>query len=81
MLGALYVVSAAATLAYYIVTNWGAMGLTDYVLQLALIASAVGGLFFVAIAADNLGLIPWRRGAAAKSRSPRDRQTAAAADS
>ena len=68
-------------LAYYIFTGWGAMSLTDYVLQLALIASAIGGLLFIAIGADNLGLIPWRRGAAEKSRSSRDHQTPAAAGS
>jgi hypothetical protein len=81
VLGAIYFVSAIATLAYYIFTSWGAMGFTDYILQLALIASAIGGLLFVAIAANNLGLMPWRRGAAAKSRSSRDRQTASAGGS
>jgi hypothetical protein len=35
LLGVVYVVSAAATLVYYMVSNWGAMGLMDYVLQVA----------------------------------------------
>lgn len=78
VLGALYFVSAIATLVYYIASSWGAMGLTDYVLQLALIASAIGGLLFMAIAGDNLGLIRSRPAAAEKSRSARDRQTSAA---
>ena len=64
-LGVVYFISAIATLIYYLVTNWGAMGLTDYVLQMGLIASAIGGLFFILIAKQNL--MPSR--GAAKSRS------------
>ena len=56
LLGAGYVISASATLGYYIVTNWGANGLLDYLLQLALLAAGVGGLLFMAVAADNLNL-------------------------
>lgn len=79
VLGIVYLISATATLVYYLVTSWGAMGLTDYILQLALIASAIGGLFFIAIAAENLKLP--LRGAAAQPRSSRDHQTAAAVGS
>ena len=79
LLGVLYVVSATVTFIYYVVTNWGANGLTDYVLQTALIAAASGGVFFVLIAADNLK--PLRRDSAEPSRSPRDRRTAAASAS
>ena len=76
-LGVVYFVSALGTLIYYIASTWGAMGLTDYALQVALIASAIGGLFFIAIAVQNLR--PSR--AAEKSRSARDHQTAAATPS
>jgi len=54
VLGVIYFVSATATLAYYLVTNWGANGLIDYALQLALAAAAIGGIFFVATALGNL---------------------------
>ena len=76
-LGVVYLFSATATLIYYIASTWGAMGLTDYALQLALIASAIGGLFFIAIARQNL--MPSR--AAEKSGSARDHQAAAATGS
>ena len=76
ILGVVYFVSATATFLYYVVTNWGANGLTDYVLQAALIAAAAGGVFFALIALQNLR--PRRPGSAERSRSPRDRQTAAA---
>jgi hypothetical protein len=79
ILGVVYCISATATLLYYVATTWGAMGLTDYILQLALLASAIGGLFFVAIAVENLKL--WPRGAADQSRSARDHQRAAATGS
>ena len=72
--GAVYFISATATLIYYIATSWGAMSLTDYVLQAGLIASAIGGLLFILIAKQNL--MPSR--AAGKSQSARDHQTAAA---
>ncbi len=81
VLGALYFVSAAATLIYYLVTNWGANGMIDRVLQLALLVSALAGLFFVFVAADNLGIKLLHRGAAEKSRSSRDHQTTAASES
>ena len=45
-MGVVYCISATATLIYYIATSWGAMSLTDYVLQAGLIASAIGGLLF-----------------------------------
>ena len=76
-LGVVYFVSAVATLVYYVTTSWGAMGLTDNVLQMGLIAAAIGGLFFILIARQNL--MPSRE--AAKSRSARDHQTAPATGS
>jgi Na+/melibiose symporter-like transporter len=76
LLGALYTVSASATLVYYIVSNWGANGLLDYLLQLALLAAAIGGVLFMAVAADNLKLWP-----AERSRSAPERRNAVAARS
>ena len=77
-LGVVYFVAAAPTLVYYIVTTWGAMSLTDDVLQVGLFGCAVGGLFFIAIARQNLVS---SASLAAKSRSARDRQAVAAAGS
>jgi hypothetical protein len=77
-LGAIYVLSASVVFVYYLVSSWGAIGPIDLVLQAGLIASAIGGLLFIAIAFRNLGITPQR---AEKSRSARDRQTAAAAES
>jgi len=74
LLGAVYAVSASATLIYYVVSNWGANGLLDYLLQLALLAAAIGGVLFMAVAAENVSL---RR----KSRSAHDRHAAAATGS
>jgi len=71
-LGVVYFISATATLIYYIVTTWGAMGLTDYVLQMGLIAAAIGGLFFIAIAKQNL------RPSSSRAENSRSAQTAAA---
>jgi hypothetical protein len=76
ILGVIYFLSAIATFVYYVATNWGANDLTDYVLQAALIAAAVGGVFFVRIAGHNLKLR--RPGSAEQSRSSRDHRTAAA---
>ncbi len=78
-LGVVYFLSATATLIYYVVTSWGAMGLTDYVLQTGLIASAIGGLFFIAIAAQNLR--PSASQGAPKTPTARDHRTAAATGS
>lgn len=80
VLGAIYFLSASGTLIFYIVTNWGANGLLDRALQLALAVSAVAGVFFIMIAADNLG-IQLHRWSNAKSHTARDHQTAAATHS
>ena len=74
---AIYFVSATATLVYYVVTSWGAAGLLDRVLQLALLTSAIGGVIFMLIAKENLKRPP----AAEKSPSSRARQTSAATES
>ena len=54
VLGVLYSLSATAVLLYYIVSNWGANGLTDYVLQFALLCAAIGGVLFFMIGFVNL---------------------------
>jgi hypothetical protein len=77
VLGAVYFLSASTILVYYVVTTWGAASTIDRLLQFALIASAVGGLLFIGIAADNLGLR--RRHDSVKSHSTRDHRTTAAA--
>jgi hypothetical protein len=76
-LGAIYFVSATATLIYYVVTSWGAAGLVDRVLQLALLGSAIGGVIFMRIARENLRRPP----AAEKSPSSRARQADVATES
>jgi hypothetical protein len=81
VLGVLYLVSATATLLYYLVTNWGANGLTDLILQLGLAGAAAAGFFFVMVAADNLGITLPLPDALQRSRPPRDRQPAPASGS
>jgi len=54
VLGVVYFLTATATLIYYIVSNWGANGMIDYVLQFALVCAAVGGVLFFMIGAGNL---------------------------
>lgn len=56
VLGAIYFLSAVSTLLWYVITSWGATGLVDHILQLALIGSALAGAVFLVIAADNLKL-------------------------
>ena len=78
VLGAVYFLSATTIVIYYVVTTWGAASMIDRLLQFALIACALGGLLFIGIAADNLGLR--RRRDSAKSHSTPDHQKAAAAE-
>ncbi len=56
VLGVVYFLAAGATLIFYIASNWGANSLVDLALQGALCVAVVISLFFIAIAADNLGL-------------------------
>jgi hypothetical protein len=58
VLGILYFASAATVLIYYVATNWGANGLTDYVLQLGLVSAALGGVVLFLIGTEGLSL--WR---------------------
>ena len=66
VLGVVYFFSATATLIYYVFSNWGANGLVDYVLQLALLCAAVGGVLFFMIGYGNLK----SRTTAARSNAP-----------
>ena len=61
VLGVLYFAAATAVLVYYIRTNWGSNTIKDYVLQLGLICSALGGIYFVLIGTDSFRA--WRSGA------------------
>ena len=54
--GAVYALSAAAVLVWFMVDVWQVAELIDFLLQVALIASAVCGVWFVSIALDNLNL-------------------------
>lgn len=74
VLGLLYLAASVAVLSYYVTTNWGANGLTDYAFQLALIATALGGVFLVLTGTDNFRA--WRSGAS--SRPTTERHKAAA---
>lgn len=78
VLGLVYFLAASVTLAYYVISNWGANSLVDLILQGALFVAAVVSLFFIFIAVDNL-----RREAGSAQRSPtaREHRTTAAAES
>jgi hypothetical protein len=62
IVGAIYLISAIATLSLYVITSWGAAALLDHFLQLMLAGSAVTGAAFLIIAADNLGMAFRSRG-------------------
>lgn len=53
-LGAVYALSAIAVLAWFVVDVWQAATLMDFLMQMALAVSAAVGLWFVAIAMENL---------------------------
>ena len=55
VLGVIYAISASSLLVFYLIDTWGAAGLIDRVLQLALVGAAAAGVLFVAIGAQNLG--------------------------
>jgi hypothetical protein len=74
-LGVVYFLAAGATLVYYVAKNWGANGLTDFVLQAALLGAAGLGALFVLIALANLKS---RDGSRAQSPSARGHRTAPA---
>lgn len=80
-LGVVYLLSATAILIYYLISTWGAVSITDRILQLALLGASVAGFIFILVAADNLGLKLPLRGIPQKSRQSRDHQTAPASGS
>ncbi|HYO75703.1 MAG TPA: hypothetical protein VE010_04505 [Thermoanaerobaculia bacterium] len=53
-LGAVYALSAIAVLAWFVVDVWQAATLIEFAMQLALAVSAAVGLWFIAIAMENL---------------------------
>jgi len=56
--GMLYFLAALVTLSFFVITSWAGASIVDRVLQLALIASAFAGAFFLHVASQNLGMRP-----------------------
>jgi len=56
ILGALYALSSIIVLIWFVADIWGAAAVVDLLLLLAVAASAAGGIWFCAIARDNLGI-------------------------
>ena len=52
--GLFFSLSGSALLVWYVITNWGANGLIDYLLQFALVMTLVVGLGFIRIGLANL---------------------------
>lgn len=61
IVGSVYAVSALAILIWFVVEVWGAARMSDRVLQFALAAVAVSGIWMAAHALENLGLRHPRR--------------------
>ena len=57
-LGVVYAISASALLVYYVIDTWGAAGLVDRALQMALLFSAVAGGLFVVIGRNEGERLP-----------------------
>ena len=53
--GAVYALSSVGVLAWLAIDVWQSAAFIDYLLSLALLGSAVCGLWFVGIARENLG--------------------------
>lgn len=53
--GAVYALSSIGVLAWFVVDIWHAAEVADILLQVALVAAGACGVWFVAIARDNLG--------------------------
>jgi membrane protein implicated in regulation of membrane protease activity len=77
VVGVIYLLGAIGTLLWYVMASWGAAGLLDRLLQLALVGSAVAGAAFLVIAADNLHITARLRGRTPPD-SPARRRAAAA---
>jgi uncharacterized membrane protein YqjE len=56
ILGALYALSSSIVLIWFVADVWRAAAVVDLLLQLAVAASAAGGVWFYTIARDNLGI-------------------------
>jgi hypothetical protein len=52
--GGVYALSSLAVLAWFVVEVWQAARIVDFVLQVALVASAACGVWFVSIGTANL---------------------------
>ena len=52
--GGVYALSAAAVLAWFVADVWQAARIADFILQVALVASAACGIWFISIALANL---------------------------
>jgi uncharacterized membrane protein len=52
--GGVYALSAIAVLAWFVIDVWQAAVIADVILQVALVASAACGVWFVSIALANL---------------------------
>ena len=61
VLGVLYLVSAVVLFVYDLVQTWGAASILDRLVQVALIASAIAGAYFMLIALRHFGLLPAAR--------------------
>ena len=55
-LGAIYAVSATILLVWFIIDVWGAAGIADRLLQIALLLSAICGVWLLLNALENLGI-------------------------
>lgn len=56
LLGGIYALSAVVVLALFVRDVWSTLGTTDLILQMALLIAAAGGIWFIVIALENLGL-------------------------
>lgn len=56
VIGAAYALASLAVLVWLVLDVWQASTLFDYVIQLALLASAACGLWFLVNATENLGI-------------------------
>jgi hypothetical protein len=69
ILGSVYAVSAIILLVWYVIDVWGAVAMTDRVMQIALLGSAIYGIWILVNALANLGVRSQKRWHARLSRS------------
>ena len=55
-LGIVYAVAAAMLLVWHLTQTWGAAGLVDRAIQVMLVVTILAGIWFLTIAARNLGI-------------------------